>query len=144
MRDEFHPDMSVEKMAAWLDGNLSAEEMTQMAEQINADPMLEEVVAMSDEIDSDIEAFEASGEQLPEELMDDDFDLPRTTRWSGRQVGGMFGMVCDAMPACYAEYNCCEEAPASALDFDGSEDEKNLLEKLKEDIQDLFSNDDKE
>lgn len=67
MRDEFHPDMSVEKMAAWLDGNLSVEEMTQMAEQINADPMLEEVVAMSDEIDSDIEAFEASGEPLPEE-----------------------------------------------------------------------------
>lgn len=144
MRDEFHPDMSVEKMAAWLDGNLSVEEMTQMAEQINADPMLEEVVAMSDEIDSDIEAFEAFGEPLPEELQDDEFDLPRTTRWSDRQEGGMFGMVCNAMPSRYAEYNCCEEAPASSLDFDGSDDEKNLLEKLKEDIQDFFSNDDKE
>lgn len=144
MRDEFHPDMSVEKMAAWLDGNLSVEEMTQMAEQINADPMLEEVVAMSDEIDNDIEAFEASGEQLPEELQDDDFDLPRTTRWSDRQVGGMFGMVCNEMPSRYAEYNCCEGAPASALDFDGSDDEKDLLEKLKKGFEDFFSGDDEE
>ena len=140
MRNEFHPDMSIEKMASWLDGNLSAEEMTQMAEQIQSDPMLKEMVAASDEIDSDIEVFEASGEQLPEELIDDDFDLPRTTRWSDRQVGGMLGMVCDAMSARYAEYECCDVAPVS--DFDGSDEEKDLLEKLKEGLEDLFSGDD--
>lgn len=136
MRDEFHPEISVEKMAAWIDGNLLAEEMTRMAEQINADPMLEEMVSMGDEIDCDIEAFEASSEPLPEELQDDDFDIPRTTRWSDRQVGSMFGEVCCAMPARYEEYDCCDEAtPIAAsvsVDLTDSDEEKSLIVKLKE------------
>ena len=138
MRDKFHPDMSAEMMAAWLDGNLSAEDMKQMADQIQDDPMLEELVAMSDEIDSDIEAFEASGEGLPEELQNDNFNIPDPDFCAKRRFGSIYGMVSNAMPAQYAEYDCCEAAPAAfaSSDEDESEEDKSLLDKLK----DLFSN----
>ena len=141
MRNEFHPDMSIEKMASWLDGNLSAEEMTQMAEQIQGDPMLKEMVAASDEIDSDIEVFEASGEQLPEELMDDDFDIPNPDRGADRHLGRMYGMACKTAPARYVEYECCDAAPAACTpNNDDSDEESGLLDKLKG----LFSGKDEE
>lgn len=141
MRNEFHPDMSIEKMASWLDGNLSAEEMTQLAEQIQGDPMLLEMVAVSDEIDSDMEAFEASGEQLPEELQDDDFDIPNPGRDADRPFERVYGMVCKTASARYAEYECCDAAPAAcAPNEDDSDEESGLLDKLKG----LFSGKDKE
>lgn len=129
MRNEFHPDMSIEKMASWLDGNLSAEEMTQLAEQIQGDPMLLEMVAVSDEIDSDMEAFEASGEQLPEELQDDEFDIPNPDRGADRPFERVSGMVCKTASARYAEYECCDAAPAAcAPNEDDSDEESGLLD----------------
>lgn len=141
MRNEFHPDMSIEKMASWLDGNLSAEEMTQLAEQIQGDPMLLEMVAVSDEIDSNMEAFEASGEQLPEELQDDEFDIPNPDRGADRPFERVYGMVCKTAPARYSEYDYCDAAPAAcAPNEDDSDEESGLLDKLKG----LFSGKDKE
>lgn len=130
MRDEFHPDRSVEKMAAWLDGNLSLEDMTQMTARIQNDPMLKEIVAMSDEIDSDMEAFVDSGEPLPKELQNDDFDLPKATPWLDRQVGNMYDEICCNIHARYPEYDCCDAAPASA-EREDSDEETGILDKLK-------------
>ena len=141
MRNEFHPHMSIEKMASWLDGNLSAEEMTQMAKQIQSDPMLEEMVVMGDEIDRDIELFEASGGGLPDELEGNDFNIPNPDWEADRHFGRMYGTACKTAPARYSEYDYCDAAPAAcAPNEDDSDEESGLLDKLKG----LFSGKDKE
>ena len=131
--------MSVEQMSAWLDGNLSAHDMLETAAQIQDDPMLEDVVAMSDAIDSDIESFAASGEPLPEELRDNDFDLPNPDRDASFFGGRLLGQVCCANFA---------PAPAAKCDFDVAadaapeeeDDEKSLFDKIK----DMFSGEDED
>lgn len=108
MHKKFHPSISVEKMAAWLDGNLPATAMSEMAAQIQHDPMLEDVVAMSDAIDCDMESFAASGEPLPDELLDNDFDLPNLDSGTDLLKDRLLGQVC-----------CAAFAPSAAIcDFD--------------------------
>ena len=51
MDDMFHLPVSEEKMAAFLDGNLSADEMGQMSAVINDHEMLRQMVVSSDIID---------------------------------------------------------------------------------------------
>jgi hypothetical protein len=134
MHKIFHPTISIEKMAAWLDGNLSTEVMSEMAAKIQDNPVLEDVVAMSDAIDADMESFESSGEPLPDELAEDDFDLPNFDRRSDFFGSRMFGQACCSMPAAaMCEMSMPDEAAAE-------DDEKSLFDKIK----DLFSDDDKE
>ena len=136
MHKKFQPTLSVEKMAAWLDGNLSASAMSEMAAQIQCDPMLDEVVAMSDAIDDDMDAFEASGEPLPDELLDNDFDLPnpdrRTDFFDDRLLGRACCEPCASIAMCDMDV-----AADTAADAD---EEKSLLDKIK----DLFSSDEDE
>lgn len=128
---KFHPTMSVEKMAAWLDGNLPVSTMSEMAAQIQRDPMLEEVVAMSDAIDCDMDAFEASGESLPDELLDNDFDLPNPDRRTGFLNDRLFGQVCCASFAPVAMYGM-DVAADAASPAEDDDDEKSLLDKIKD------------
>ena len=142
MHKKFHPTTSVEKMAAWLDGNLPASAMSEMAEQIQHDPMLEDVVAMSDAIDYDMDAFEASGEPLPDELLDNVFDLPDPDRRTGFLSDRLFGQVCCAAFApSAAMFNFEMDVAADAASpSEDAEDEQSLLDKVK----DLFKDEEDE
>lgn len=127
-------------MAAWLDGNLSASAMSEMAAQIQDDPMLEDVVAVCDAIDCDMESFEASGEPLPSELLDDGFELPDPDCRTGFLGDRMFGQVCCVAPAASAamfdmDMDVAADAAPPIADAD---DEKSLFDKIK----DLFKDDD--
>ena len=75
MHNPFRSDISLEKLAAYLDGNLSSEEMRMVSEKIRHDFELDEQVAMGDEIDAMMAACEAKVVELPEELLADDFEI---------------------------------------------------------------------
>lgn len=105
MHDPFSSDISLEKLAAYLDGNLSSEEMRMVSEEIQYNSVLNEQVAMGDEIDAMEAAFEADGVELPEELLADDFEIPdaskhysddkylKTGRWPRIEVAAVAAMA---------------------------------------------------
>lgn len=76
MRDPFHKSKTPELFSAWLDGNLPFREMLAFSNDVNKDPELKHIAKLCDIIDDDITAFNASGDELPEELCDDNFDIP--------------------------------------------------------------------
>ncbi|MBP5563218.1 MAG: hypothetical protein J6X51_04205 [Bacteroidales bacterium] len=129
---KFHPTMSVEKMAAWLDGNLPVSAMSEMVAQIQRDPMLEEVVAMSDAIDCDMDTFEASGESLPDELLDNDFNLPNPDQRTGFLRDHLLGQVCCASIAPSAAMCDFDVAADAAPPAEDDDDEKSLFDKIKD------------
>lgn len=80
MHNSFRSDISLEKLAAYLDGNLSSEEMRMVSEKIRHDFELDEQVATEDEIDAMMAACEAKDVELPEELLADDFEIPDASK----------------------------------------------------------------
>ena len=85
MDKNFMPPVSIEKFAAYLDGNLSDDEMNRIDALVSTNPDMEELVAISDEVDEDIQiymqdefAYEADMTALEDsdfdEDMDDEFD----------------------------------------------------------------------
>lgn len=76
MDNLFDSGISIEKMAAFLDGNLSASEMQGISSMIDGDASLQKFMAASDIIDDSISAFSPSDVELPQELQTLDFELP--------------------------------------------------------------------
>ena len=71
--------LSVEQFAAYLDGNLSPEEMNEMEMLIADDPDMEDLVRLSDSIDEQVQRleFEDTAGTAPESFLEtDDFDIP--------------------------------------------------------------------
>lgn len=76
MNNLFNSGLSIEKMAAFLDGNLSASEMQSISSLIDNDASLKRFMDASSVIDESISAFSMSDKDLPQELQTLDFDLP--------------------------------------------------------------------
>lgn len=74
--------VSIEKFAAYLDGNLTAGEMQQMSSFINSDSSLQEIVGSSNMVDEALSEFSMNGIELPQELMTDDFSVPNISELS--------------------------------------------------------------
>ena len=75
----FMPPVSIEKFAAYLDGNLSDDEMNRIDALVSTNPDMEELVAISDEVDEDIQVYmqdEFAYEADMTALEDSDFDIP--------------------------------------------------------------------
>ena len=87
MDNLFNSGISIEKMAAFLDGNLSASEMQEVSAIIDGNASLSKMVDLSDIVDDSmaIEDFDS----LPEELSSMDFDLPNLENFEG--AGDIFG-----------------------------------------------------
>lgn len=80
MDNLFGSGISIGKLAAFLDGNLSASEMQHVSKIIEDDTLLQKFVEASDFIDDDIAIEDYS--VLPEELATTDFDLPNPENFS--------------------------------------------------------------
>lgn len=105
MHNSFRSDISLEKFAAYMDGNLSSAEMRMVSEKIRHDAVLGEQVAMGDEIDAMEAACKAEGVELPAELLADDFEIPdaskhysddkylKKRRWSRIEVAAVAAMA---------------------------------------------------
>lgn len=76
MDNLFDSGISIEKMAAFLDGNLSASEMQGISSLIDNDASLQRFMDASSVIDDSISAFSLLDMDLPQELQMLDFDLP--------------------------------------------------------------------
>ena len=76
MDNIFSTGISIEKMAAFLDGNLTASEMQGISSLIDSDASLQRFMDASSVIDESISAFSMSEINLPQELQSPDFELP--------------------------------------------------------------------
>lgn len=79
MDKNFILPVSIEKFAAYLDGNLSEDEMNRIDALVAANPDMEKLVAASDEVNEDIQVYmqdEFAYEADMTALEDSDFDIP--------------------------------------------------------------------
>lgn len=71
-----HNSISIEKFAAYLDGNLSIEETQDVAGLIMNDSALSELLAVNTAVDNQVQQMEESGFVLPDDLANMEFDYP--------------------------------------------------------------------
>ena len=79
MHKDFVPPISIEEFAAYLDGNLSAAEMNRVANLVNNNSDMEEIVFISDAVDEDMLTYmqdEFAYEADMSALESSDFDIP--------------------------------------------------------------------
>lgn len=67
---------SIEKFAAFLDGNLLPEEMEQISSEVNNDEMMRDILSASKQVDETIDSFTPEDLVLPDELSSYDFEFP--------------------------------------------------------------------
>ena len=136
MNKPFHPSLKTEKLAAYLDGNMLADELRRTADLIQQDSELQEIVEICDEVDADIDAFASSEESLPDDISDPELVIPNpnTRRFSDweRKHYGMAAIACESAPAMCA----CKCAPNEEEDEDDS-----LLSRVKDKLNDWLSDD---
>ena len=71
-----HSLPSIEKLAAYLDGNLSQSEMQQFSQMAEHDDALHQLLDASDMLDDTIAGFTDADLQLPLEISGSDFEIP--------------------------------------------------------------------
>lgn len=132
MDKNFVPPVSIEKFAAYLDGNLSEDEMNRIDTLVSTNPDMEELVAISDEVDEDIQVYmqdEFAYEADMTALEDCDFDIPNLhadiTSHLGTDNPG------------YKEGLCAADAAGEITEID----EANLLNDDDKTVEDEFDND---
>lgn len=79
MDKEFMLPLSIEEFAAYLDGNLSEDEMNRIDALVSTNPEMEELVDIADEVDEDVQIYmqdEFAFEADVTALEDSDFDIP--------------------------------------------------------------------
>lgn len=72
----FNSGISIEKMAAFLDGNLPADEMRDISAAIDNNDTLQHFMETSSVVDEALSSFSDSDFDLPEVLKTPDFELP--------------------------------------------------------------------
>lgn len=82
MGNHFNPSVSIEKFAAYLDGNLPEDEMLQISSLIKNDETLKSIFDVSKQVDMSLEEYSFNGLQIPEEIVSLDFDLPNINNTS--------------------------------------------------------------
>jgi len=75
--------VSIEKFAAYLDGNLSLEETQDMAEFIMNDSSLSDILNVNTIIDNQIHKMSETGFELPNDLATSDFSFPQLDDLTG-------------------------------------------------------------
>lgn len=76
MDNHFNPSLSIEKFAAYLERNLPESEMLQISSLIENDDALKSILDVSEQVDASLEEYSSNGFQIPEELVNLDFELP--------------------------------------------------------------------
>lgn len=76
MDSHFKPSVSIEKFAAYLDGNLPESEMRRVASLIENDDALKSILDVSEQVDASLEDYSSDGMQIPEDIVNLNFELP--------------------------------------------------------------------
>lgn len=76
MDNRFNPSISVEKFAAYLEGNLPEDEMLRISSLIENDDALKSIFDVSEQVDMSLEEYSSNIFQVPEDIVNMDFELP--------------------------------------------------------------------
>ena len=76
MRDDSDLPLSIEELAAYLDGNLSDAEMQHVASVIESSDPMQSIMDGLEQAEDTFAGYGAEDVQLPEELTDDSFSIP--------------------------------------------------------------------
>ena len=68
--------LSIEKLAAFMDGNLTQDEMTQISKLADDNFELHQMLEANDVIDNEIASYDGQDMQLPDEIIGEDFRIP--------------------------------------------------------------------
>lgn len=71
-----HSVLSIEKLAAFMDGNLTQDEMSQISQMADDNYELHQMLDANDVIDNTIASFDAQDLKLPDEIIGADFRIP--------------------------------------------------------------------
>lgn len=127
MSNLFDTGVSIEKMAAYLDGNVYSEEAQKIASLISSNDDLKQFVESNDAIDEGIEEFYSLGGEMPEEISNLDFDLPDVSVGDEiSEASDILSEDCDSLPVNHSqpENNMEENSPVfKALTVDDIQQE---------------------
>ena len=76
MENNFIPPISIEKFAAYLDENLSADEMHHMSALVGADSKMQEIMELSNFMDDSLHDNNNDSTKLPDEILSMNFEIP--------------------------------------------------------------------
>lgn len=76
MHKNFVPPISIEEFAAYLDGNLSEEEMNKITSVINIEYNLQAIMSNCHTIDNAMASYERFEQIIPKDILSDDFEIP--------------------------------------------------------------------
>lgn len=77
MYNEFDFPVSVEEFAAYLDGNLSLEEMDRINSVVSEDLSMQELMRVSQLVSDTMEGYSSMELKLPEDILSMDFSVPK-------------------------------------------------------------------
>lgn len=127
MSNLFDTGVSIEKMAAYLDGNVYSEEAQKISSLISSNDDLKQFVESNDAIDEGIEDFYSLGGEMPEEISNLDFDLPDVSVGDEiSEASDILSEDCDSLPVNHSqpENNMEENSPVfKALTVDDIQQE---------------------
>lgn len=127
MSNLFDTGVSIEKMAAYLDGNVYSEEAQKISSLITSNDDLKQFVESNDAIDEGIEEFYSLGGEMPEEISNLDFDLPDVSVEDEiSEASDILSEDCDSLPVNHSqpENNMEENSPVfKALTVDDIQQE---------------------
>ena len=118
MHKDFEPPISIEEFAAYLDGNLSDDEMQRVTSVIENDEAMQDIAVNNLSIEDALSHCESSEFTLPDELTSLDFEIPQfddsnsmnfDNDWEDLEVAD-----CAADTTCYAptEYDDSSTLPS--------------------------------
>lgn len=76
MVNEYNTPVSIEKLAAYMDGNLTPEATHYISMQIEHNPVLSEMMSVNQNVDNQLHLSLADDFVLPDELNSPDFNIP--------------------------------------------------------------------
>ena len=91
--------LSIEEFAAYMDGNLSEDEMQRVGSVIENDETMQGVMDSMEQSELTLAEYGQEDMQMPEEIADGEFDLPET---DNHHVGGGGFFNFSAVAACVA------------------------------------------
>ena len=93
--------VSIEELAAYLDGNLAEDERRRVASVIEKDDTMQDIMDGMEQAEEELAACAPEDMQLPGELAGADFDLPDLDRhgaYRGNRFGPFLAAACFAVP----------------------------------------------
>ena len=92
--------LSIEEFAAYMDGNLTDDEMQRVSSVIEYDDTMQGIMDRMEQSELTLAEYGQEDRQLPEDIADDEFDLPETD--NHHVGGGGFFYPFSAVAACAA------------------------------------------